>query len=101
MQSFCGFLPYPVRFDAIAVLIVHTETNRKAHFCMSGPMDTISVKSCAIVADMRQKLDNTAFRRGSQLALQANCWTGYASLERTNRLANHIILAYCSATLPS
>jgi len=38
---------------------------------------------------MRQNQDNTAFRRGSELALQANYWTGYLALARTNRLANH------------
>ena len=53
--------------------------------------NTISVKKCATVADMLQKLDHTAFRRGAQLASQANFWTGYASPARTNRLSNHIL----------
>jgi hypothetical protein len=59
------------------------------NFCTNGPMDTISVKSCTTIVDMRQNQDNTAFRRGSELALQANYWTGYLALARTNRLANH------------
>ena len=52
-------------------------------------MDTISVKSCAPVADMRQKLGNTTFKHGSQLACKANYWTAYLSLGRAERLANH------------
>ena len=87
------FEPYPVRFDAITVLIVHRETNRMAHLCTDGPTDTISVKSCATVADICQKPDNIAFRCGSQLASQANCWTAYVSLARTKRLSNHTISA--------
>ena len=89
MQSFRGFLPYAVRFEPILVLVVHTKTSREMNFCTNGPMDTISVKSCTTIVDMRQNQDNTAFRRGSELALQANYWTGYLALARTNRLANH------------
>jgi len=56
-------------------------------------MDTISVKKCATVADMRQKQNHTAFRRGAQLALQGNCWTEYVSSARTFRLSNHSYVA--------
>ncbi len=46
--------PYPVRFDAIGVLVVLAETSEEANFCTNGPMDMISVKICATVVDMRQ-----------------------------------------------
>jgi hypothetical protein len=88
---FIGFEPFRVRFKPYPVLVVQTDAHKDAFFRATGPMVTISVKSCATVADMRQNQDNIAFRRGSQLALQANCWTGYASPERTNRLSNHKI----------
>src|SRR5256885_976408 len=77
------FEPYPVRFDAITVLIVQSEASKTAYLRTDGPMDIISVKNCATVANMRQKLDHTTFRCGAQLALQANCWTGYVSPART------------------
>ena len=86
---FSCFLPYPVRFDALSVLVVHTKTSEETHFCMNGLMDTISVKICATVTYMCQKQNNTAFRCGSQLALQATYWTGYLSLARTKPLSNH------------
>ena len=86
---FIGFEPFRVRFKPYPVLVVQADARKDAVFRATGPMDTISVKSCATVAYMSQKQDNIAFRRGSQLALQANCWTGYASPERTNRLSNH------------
>jgi hypothetical protein len=88
---FIGFEPFSVRFKPYPVLVVHADARKDAAFRATGPMDTISVKSCATVTYMRQKQDNIAFRRGSQLALQANCWTGYASPERTNRLSNHTL----------
>jgi hypothetical protein len=66
--SFCHFEPYPVRFEPITVLVVHAETNKIAHLCMNGPMDTNSVKNGATVTDMRQKLNYTDFRHGSRLA---------------------------------
>src|SRR5690348_16071452 len=87
--SFCSFEPYTVRFEPIAVLVVHTKTNKMTHFYMNGPMDKNSVKNCATVAYMRQKLVNITYRDGSQLALQANGWTPYASAVRTFRLSNH------------
>ena len=83
------FEPYPVRFDAIRVLIVQSEASKTAYLRTDGPMDMISVKNCATVADMRQKLVSITFRDGSQLALQADDWTLYASAARTFRLANH------------
>src|SRR5258708_8818398 len=89
MWSFGRFLLYPVRFDAIYVLVVHVEMSEETNFCTDGPMDTISVKSCATVVDMRQNQDATTFRHGSQLACKANYWTGYGSPARTNRVANH------------
>src|SRR5450755_2284509 len=89
MQLFGRFLPYPVQFEPICVLLVHAKTSEKTNFCTNGPMDTISVKSCATVADMRQNLDATIFRAGFRQALQANCWTGYASPARTFSVANH------------
>lgn len=67
-ESFCSFLPYPVRFKPIAVLVVHPGTNKTAHLWMDGPMDNNSVKNCATVAHMRQKPSNTALRGSSQLA---------------------------------
>src|SRR5450755_848788 len=91
MQLFGRFLPYPVQFEPICVLLVHAKTSEKTNFCTNGPMDTISVKSCATVADMRQNLDATIFRAGFRQALQANCWTGYASPARTFSVANHTV----------
>src|SRR5450755_4705195 len=91
MQLFGRFLPYPVQFEPICVLLVHAKTSEKTNFCTNGPMDTISVKSCATVADMRQNLDATIFRAGFRQALQANCWTGYASRARTFSVANHTV----------
>jgi hypothetical protein len=38
---------------------------------------------------MCQKQNNITFRRSPQLALQADCWTGYLSLARTKPLSNH------------
>jgi hypothetical protein len=52
MQPFRRFEPYPVRFDAIAGLIVHAETKRTVLLRADEPMDIISVKNCATVADM-------------------------------------------------
>src|SRR5450755_32587 len=89
MQLFGRFLPYPVQFEPICVLLVHAKTSEKTNFCTNGPMDTISVKSCATVADMRQNLDATILRAGFRQALQANCGTGYASPARTFSVANH------------
>jgi hypothetical protein len=66
--SFCHFEPYPVRFEPIAVLVVHAETNKLAHLYMNGPMDTNFVKNGATVTDMRQKLNYTGFWHGSRLA---------------------------------
>ena len=54
-----GFKLYPVRFEPILVLVVHLGTNKMAHLCMDGPMNRNSVKNCATVTFMRQKLDNT------------------------------------------
>ena len=54
--------------EPITVLVVHTETNKIAHLCMNGPMDTNSVKNGAMVTDMRQKLNSTDFWHGSRLA---------------------------------
>ena len=54
-------------------------------------MDRNSVKNCATVTLMRQKLDNTIFRYGSQLAWEATRWTGYASAIWSFRLANHTV----------
>ena len=58
------FEPYPVQIEPIPVLVVHAETNKIAHPCMNGPMDTNSVKNGATVTDMRQKLNSTDFRHG-------------------------------------
>ncbi len=79
--SFCHFELYPVRFEPIAVLVVHTETNKLAHLYMNGPMDTNSVKNGAMVTDMRQKLNYTDFWHVSRLArprqlLDSLCVTG-------------------------
>src|SRR5260370_17245627 len=88
--NFLGvFLTYHVRFDALCVLAVHAKAYGETNFGRNGPMDTISVKRCATVAFMCQKQNNTAFRRSPQLALQADCWTGYLSLARTKPLSNH------------
>jgi hypothetical protein len=87
-----GFKPYPVWFEPIPVLVVHPGTNKMAHLCMDGPMDKNSVKNCATVTLMRQNLDNTIFRCGSQLAWEATRWTRYASAIWSFRLANHIFL---------
>src|SRR5882762_5586512 len=46
------FYPYPVRFEPIRVRVVHTEASGKANCCLNGPMDTISGKNCATVADI-------------------------------------------------
>jgi hypothetical protein len=69
MQSFRHFLPYSVRFEPIRVRVVHTEVSGEANFCMNGPMDRISGKNCATVADRCQKQDNTTCRHGSQPAV--------------------------------
>ncbi len=73
--------PYPVRFEPIAVLVVHAETNKLAHPYMKGPMDTNFVKNGATVTDKRQKLNYTDFWHVSRLArprqlLDSLCVTG-------------------------
>ena len=88
------FDPYPVRFYPYLVHVVHHRTGKKVDFCKHGPMDRNSVKNCATVTLMRQKLDNTIFRCGSQLAWEATRWTGYASAIWSFRLANHIVGSY-------
>ncbi len=74
--------------------IIHAKMNKIAHLCMNGLMDTNSVKNGATVTDMRQKLNYTDYWHGSRLACQANYWTAYASLARTNRLSNHTIFTH-------
>jgi hypothetical protein len=54
-------------------------------------MDRNSVKNCATVMLMRQKLDNTIFGGSSQLAWEDTRWTGYASAIWSFRLANHTL----------
>src|SRR5260370_31969459 len=88
------FDPYPVRFYPYLVHLVHHRAGKKVDFCKHGPMDRNSVKNCATVTLMRQKLDNTIFRCGTQLAWEATRWTGYASAIWSFRLANHSCLLF-------
>lgn len=66
--------------------------SRDTNFCAHGPTDTNSAKMCATGQVMRQKQNHTPFRRVTQLACRANCWTGYGSPARTFRLSNHNLL---------
>jgi hypothetical protein len=52
---FIGFEPFSARFKPYPVLVVQADARKDAVFRATGPMDTISVKSCATVASMSQK----------------------------------------------
>src|SRR5713101_5001584 len=86
---FIGFDAFRVRLEPYAGPGVHALASREVDFCETGPLDRNSVKSCATVVNMRQKQNTIVFRRGSQLACKANCWTGYMAPARTRLMSNH------------
>ena len=83
------FESFRVRFEPYPGRLVHAHASKEVDFCENGPMDRKSVKSCATVAHMRQKLNKSCSNDLSQVASQADRRTGYGLAKRTKLMSNH------------